>query len=153
MKNKRMVENSKNNLNLLDFGIIGDELSISELLHSSYVRGREDFQKEIETDFQKNLQSAAHSSSLLKSKLFELGVSVKDMYLKFMNFNTFKCLVILDTDDFYDKNKRWNSYNVAESINNTNSRIDLTFSFMSNSEDLMVENIASDGFIFRYGSK
>lgn len=148
-----MVENSKNNLNLLDFGIIGEQLSISELLHSSYVRGREDFQKEIETDFQKNLQSAAHSSSLLKSKLFELGVSVNDMYLKFVNFNTFKCLVVLDSDDFYDKSKRWNSYKVAETINNTNSRIDLTFSFMSNSDDLMVENIASDGFIFRYGSK
>lgn len=148
-----MVENPKNNLNLLDFGIIGEQLSISELLHSSYIRGREDFQKEIETDFQKNLQSAAHSSSLLKSKLFELGVSVKDMYLKFVNFNTFKCLVVLDSDDFYDKAKRWSSYKVAKTINNTNSRIDLTFSFMSNSDDLMVENIASDGFIFRYGSK
>ena len=148
-----MIESSKNDLNLLDFGIIGEELSISELLHSSYVRGKEDFQKEIETDFQKNLQSAAHYSSLLKSKLIESGISVKDMYLKFLKFNTFQSLVVLDSKDFYDKTKRWDAYKIAETINNTNSRIDLTFSFMSHSDDLMVENIASDGFIFRYGSK
>lgn len=148
-----MVENSKNQLNLLDFGIIGEQLSISELLHSSYLRGKEDFQKEIENDFKKNLQSAAQSSSLLKSKLYEIDVKAIDMYLKFITFNTFKCLVVLENDDFYNKNKRWNSYKVAENINNTNSRIDLTFSFMSNSEDLTVDNIISDGFIFRYASK
>lgn len=148
-----MVENPKNQLNLLDFGIIGEQLSISELLHSSYIRGREDFQNEIETDFKKNLQSAAHSSSLLKSKLLEIGVKVLDMYLKFIDFNTFKCLVVLEKSDFYNKEKRWKSYKLSEHINSTNSRINLTFSFMSNSEDLMVDNIASDGFIFRYGSE
>lgn len=73
------------------------------------------------------------------------------MYLKFIDFNTFKCLVILNKDDFYDKEKRWKSYKLAEHINSTNSRIDLTFSFMSSSEDLMVENISSDGYIFKYG--
>ena len=46
-------------LNLLDFGIIGEELSISDLLHSSYIRGREDLIKEIEKDFQNNLQSSS----------------------------------------------------------------------------------------------
>lgn len=148
-----MVENLKDQLNLLDFGIIGEQLSISELLHISYLRGREDYRKEIETDFKKNLQSAAHSSSLLKSKLLEIEVKVIDMYLKFINFSTFKCLVVLDKNDFYDKDKRWTSYKLAENINNTNSRIDLTFSFMSNSEDLTIDNITSDGFIFRYGSK
>lgn len=147
------MENFKNQLNLLDFGIIGEQLSISELLHSSYVRGREDLQKDVEIDFKKNLQSAAHSSSLLKSKLSEIDVKVLDMYLKFVHFNTFKCLVVLEKDDFYNKDIRWKSYKLSESINSTNSRIDLTFSFMSNSEDLMIDNITSDGFIFRYGSK
>lgn len=145
-----MMDNPKNHLNLLDFGIIGEQLSISELLHSSYLRGKEDFRSEIETDFKKNLQSAAHSSSLLRSKLSEIHVDIFDMYLKFIDFNTFKCLVILNKDDFYDKEKRWKSYKLAEHINSTNSRIDLTFSFMSSSEDLMVENISSDGYIFKY---
>ncbi|MEA1784474.1 hypothetical protein U1E44_00070 [Arenibacter sp. GZD96] len=148
-----MVGKSENNLNLLDFGIVGEQLSISELLHSSYVRGREDFQKEVEVDFKKNIQSAAHSSSLLKSKLSEIGVDVKDMYLKIVNFNTFKCLVILNKEDYYSENKRWTSYKISEQINNTNSRIDLTFSFMSSSEQLMVDNITSDGFIFKYGTE
>ena len=147
------MENSKNHLNLFDFGIIGEQLSISELLHSSYVRGREDFQNDVETDFKKNFQSAAHSSSLLRSKLSEIGVKVLDMYLKFIDFNTFKCLVILEKNDFYDKDKRWKSYKLSEHINDTNSRINLTFSFMPNSEDLVVDNIASDGFIFRYGTE
>ena len=146
------MDNPKNNLNLLDFGIIGEQLSISELLHSSYLRGKEDYRNEIETDFKKNLQSAAHSSSLLKSKLSEIKVDIFAMYLKFVDFNTFKCLVILNKDDFYNKEKRWRAYKQAEYINSTNSRIDLTFSFMSNSEDLIVDNIASDGFIFKYGS-
>jgi hypothetical protein len=148
-----MLGKSENNLNLLDFGIVGEQLTISELLHSSYVRGREDFQKEVEVDFKKNIQSAAHSSSLLKSKLSEIDVDVKDMYLKIINFNTFKCLVIVDKEDFYSKAKRWNAYKVSEHINSTNSRIDLTFSFMSNSEDLMVDNVTSDGFIFKYGTE
>ncbi|SHJ67813.1 hypothetical protein SAMN04487911_13028 [Arenibacter nanhaiticus] len=148
-----MLEKSENNLNLLDFGIVGEQLTISELLHSSYVRGREDFQKEVEVDFKKNIQSAAHSSSLLKSKLSEIGVDVKGMFLKVINFNTFKCLVIVDEEDFYSRNKRWNSYKISEDINSTNSRIDLTFSFMSNSEELMVDNVISDGFIFKYGTE
>lgn len=147
------MENTNNHLNLLDFGIIGEQLSISELLQSSYMRGREDFQKGIEIDFKKNLQSAAHSSSLLKSKLSEVDVKVVDLYLKFENFNTFKCLVILQSDDFYKKDKRWKSYKISEHINSTNSRIDLKFSFMSDSEDLMIDNITSDGFIFKYGSE
>jgi hypothetical protein len=147
------MENTNNHLNLLDFGIIGEQLSISELLQSSYMRGREDFQKGIEIDFKKNLQSAAHSSSLLKSKLSEVDVKVVDLYLKFENFNTFKCLVILQRDDFYKKDKRWKSYKISEHINSTNSRIDLKFSFMSDSEDLMIDNITSDGFIFKYGSE
>ncbi|MGY5847134.1 hypothetical protein ACW6QP_06910 [Salegentibacter sp. HM20] len=148
-----MVENSGNQLNLLDFGIVGEQLSISELLHSSYVRGREDFQKEIEIDFKKNLQSAAHSSSLLKSKLLEVGVEVKEMYLKIINFNAFKCLVVIKKEDYYSKEKRWKSYKISEHINSTNSRIDLTFSFMSYSEELVVDNITSDGFIFKYGTE
>lgn len=148
-----MVGKSENNLNLLDFGIVGEQLSISELLHSSYIRGREDFQKEIEVDFKKNLQSAAHSSSLLKSKLSEIEVKVEDMYLKIINFNAFKCLVVIDEDDFYSKGKRWQAYKVSEHINSTNSRIDLTFSFVSASEHLMVDNITSDGFIFKYGTE
>lgn len=147
------MENTNNHLNLFDFGIIGEQLSISELLQSSYMRGREDFQKGIEIDFKKNLQSAAHSSSLLKSKLSEVDVKVVDLYLKFENFNTFKCLVILQRDDFYKKDKRWKSYKISEHINCTNSRIDLKFSFMSDSEDLMIDNITSDGFIFKYGSE
>ncbi len=148
-----MVGHSDNNLNLLDFGIVGEQLSISELLHSSYVRGREDLQKEIEVDFKKNIQSAAHSSSLLKSKLLEFGVEVKDMYLKVVNFNTFKCLIVIKKEDFYSKDKRWKSYKISEHINNTNSRIDLTFSFMASSEDLTADNITSDGFVFKYGTE
>ncbi len=148
-----MLTKSENNLNLLDFGIVGEQLTISELLHSSYVRGREDFQKEVEVDFKKNIQSAAHSSSLLKSKLSEIGIDVRDMFLKIINFNTFKCLVVIDEDDFYSKDKRWNAYKVSEEINSTNSRIDLTFSFMSNSEEVMVDNVTSDGFIFKYGTE
>lgn len=147
-----MVENSKTNLNLLDFGIIGEQLSISELLHSSYVRGREDVQKDIENDFKKNLQSAAHSSSLLKSKLSEINVNVINMYLKFVDFATFKCLVIIKKEDFYNKEKRWKSYKISEHINSTNSRINLTFSFTSDTEDLFEDNITSDGYIFRYDS-
>ncbi len=148
-----MLQKSENNLNLLDFGIVGEQLTISELLHSSYVRGREDFQKEVEVDFKKNIQSAAHSSSLLKSKLSEIEVGVKDMYLKVINFNTFKCLVVIDNEHFYSKEKRWSAYKISEHINNTNSRIDLTFSFMSNSEDITVDNVTSDGFIFKYGTE
>ena len=148
-----MISNSENNLDLLDFGIVGEQLSISELLHSSYVRGREDFQKEIESDFKNNLQSAAHSSSLLKSKLLELDVVVKDMYLKIINYNAFKCLIVLRKEDFYSKEKRWSSYKISENINKTNSRIELTFSFMASSENLVVDNITSDGFIFKYGSE
>jgi hypothetical protein len=148
-----MVENSKINLNLLDFGIVGEELSIGELLHSSYARGREDFQKEIESDFTKNIQSAAHSSSLLKSKLLEIGVEVKDMYLKIVDFNAFKCLVIISKDDYFSEDRRWKSYNISEHINNTNSRIDLTFSFMAFTKELVVDNITSDGYIFKYGTE
>lgn len=148
-----MIGRSENDLNLLDFGIVGEQLTISELLHSSYVRGREDFQKEVEIDFKKNIQSAAHSSSLLKSKLSEIDVDVKGMFLKVINFNTFKCLVIVNEEDFYSRDKRWNSYKISEDINSTNSRIDLTFSFMSNSDEIMVDNVTSDGFIFKYGTE
>ncbi|MBO3100300.1 hypothetical protein [Gelidibacter pelagius] len=148
-----MIGRSENDLNLLDFGIVGEQLTISELLHSSYVSGREDFQKEVEIDFKKNIQSAAHSSSLLKSKLSEIDVDVKGMFLKVINFNTFKCLVIVNEEDFYSRDKRWNSYKISEDINSTNSRIDLTFSFMSNSDEIMVDNVTSDGFIFKYGTE
>ena len=148
-----MIENSSKQLNLLDFGIVGENLSISELLHSSYTRGKKDFQKEIENVFKNNLQSAAHSSSLLKSKLSEINVNVIDMYLRFIDFNIFKCLVILEKNDFYNKNKRWKSYKLSENINSTNSTIELNFTFLSDSEDLIVENIISDGFIFKYASK
>lgn len=148
-----MTADTGNNLNLLDFGIVGENLSISELLHSSYVRGKEDFQKEIEGDFKKNIQSAAHSSSLLKSKLSEIGIEVVDMYLKIINFNSFKCLVVLNGNDFYNKELRWKSYKISEHINSTNSRIDLNFSLMSNSKDLEVDNITSDGYIFKYATE
>lgn len=148
-----MTNSLDNQLNLLDFGIIGEQLSISELLHSSYVRGREDFQMEIEKDFKNNLQSAAHSSSLLKSKLLEEGIEVNDMYIKVVDFNTFKCLVVLKKDDFYSKEKRRKSYNVSEHINNTNNRIELYFSLIANSSDLEIDNITSDGFLFKYGTE
>lgn len=45
--------NPKNHLNLLDFGIIGEQLSITELLHSSCLRGKEDCRNGIDTDFKK----------------------------------------------------------------------------------------------------
>lgn len=143
----------ENKLNLLDFGLIGEELSIGELLHSSYKRGREDVIKEVEKEFQNNLQSAAQSSSLLKSKLLQDDIEVKDMYIKVVDFNTFKCLVIINKKDYVSKLKRRKSYKVSEHINDTNNRIDLDFSLMSFSEDLMVENITSDGFIFKYVTK
>ncbi|SDT22643.1 hypothetical protein SAMN05192545_3084 [Maribacter dokdonensis] len=142
-----------NKLNLLDFGLIGEELSIGELLHSSYKRGKKDAIKEIEKDFQNNLQSAAQSSSLLKSKLQQEDISVYDMYLKVVNFNTFKCLVIIKKEDYLTKLKRRKSYTVSEHINDTNNRIELDFSFMSLSNELVVENITSDGFIFKYGTE
>ena len=75
------------------------------------------------------------------------------MYLKIINFNAFKCLVILNKEDFFDKVKRWNSYKISENINSTNSRIDLIFSFMASTEDIETENIISDGFIFKYGTE
>jgi hypothetical protein len=140
-------------LNLFDFGIVGEQLSISELLHSSYIRGRQDILKEIETDFQNNLQSAAQSSSLLKSKLQEKSIEVKDMFLKVVDFNTFKCLVIIDKDDYFSKEKRKHAYKVARNINDTNSRIELSFSIMSHSKDIVDSNITSDGYILRYGQK
>ncbi len=140
-------------LNLFDFGIVGEQLSISDLLHSSYMRGRNDLIKEIEKDFQNNLQSAAQSSSLLKSKLQEKDVEVKDMFLKITDFNTFKCLVILGENDYYNSDKRKESYKVARHINDTNSRIELDFSFMPHSIEIVDSNITSDGYILRYGSK
>lgn len=150
-----MVESTEKNLNLnlLDFGIVGDNLSLSELLHSSYVRGKKDLQKEIASDFEKNLQSAAQSSSLLKSKLLEIDIQVQEMYLKIINFNEFKCLIILNRADFYSKEKRWNSYKISDQINNTNSRIELTFSFIASSESIETDNIVSDGFIFKYAAE
>jgi DNA polymerase III alpha subunit (gram-positive type) len=146
-----MTRTLDNQLNLLDFGIIGDQLSIGELLHSSYKRGREDLLKEIKKDFKNNLQSAAQSSSLLKSKLSEVEIEVNDMYIKVVDFNKFKCLVVLKSEDFYLKTKRRQSYKISEHINNTNNRIELEFSIMSNSEEIEVNNITSDGFLFKYG--
>ncbi|UZO81681.1 hypothetical protein NBT05_04220 [Aquimarina sp. ERC-38] len=141
-----------NSLNLIDFGIIGDQLPIGELLHSSYKRGKDDVIKEIEADFQKNLQSAAQSSSLLKSKLNEQNIEVKDMYLKVDHFSSFKCLVILAKNDYYDKTKRRKAYSISEEINKTNNQIELDFSIMSFSKMIEVDNITSDGFILKYGS-
>jgi len=140
----------ENKLNLIDFGLIGEDLAIGDLLHSSYKRGTEDVIKEMEKAFQNNLQSAAQSSSLLKSKLQEYSIEVIDMYLKVVNFNTFKCLVILNNEHFYKKEKRRKSYKVSEHINDTNNSIEPDFSIMSYSADLVSENITSDGFIFKY---
>lgn len=147
------MTNKDTRLNLLDFGIIGDDLSFDELLHTSYMRGREDVVKEIEKDFRENLQSAAQSSSLLKSKLKEIEIQVIDMYIKIIDFKTFKCLVILAPEDFYSKEKRRKSYKVSEHINETNNRIEVAFSMTSFSENLEVSNITSDGFIFKYGTE
>ena len=148
-----MEGTQKDNLNLIDFGIIGEQLSIADLLHSSYKSGAEDAIKRIEKDFQNNLQSAAQSSSLLKSKLLQNEIYVIDMYLKVVNFNTFRCLVILRSEDFYSKEKRRKSYKISEHINDTNNSIELDFSITSASDDLVKENITSDGFLFKYVSE
>lgn len=142
------------NFNLLDFGIVGgDKVSIGELLHSSYTRGREDLKNEISSDFQKNLQSAAHSSSLLKSKLKDFDIDVKEMFIKIVDFEAFKCLVIINDEDYFNKAKRIKSYNTARNINNTNTRIELDFSIISYSSEIVTENIISDGFVFKYGKE
>mgnify|MGYP000120834464 CR=1 FL=1 len=59
----------------------------------------------------------------------------------------------IDKEDFLSKEKRWNSYKISDHINNTNSRIELTFSFTANSENIETSNIISDGFIFKYGKE
>lgn len=141
-------------LNLLDFGIVDDnEFTISELLHTSYTRGREDVVKEIEIDFQKNLQSAAQSASLLKFMLVESKINVKDMYIKVVDYNTFKCLVVIDKKDYFNKEKRVKSYKTSQHINSTNSRIELDFSIMAFSDNIEIGNIVSDGFMFKYGTE
>ncbi|MEP5913705.1 MAG: hypothetical protein ABJ277_09560, partial [Flavobacteriaceae bacterium] len=89
----------------------------------------------------------------LKSKLQEEDIEVNDMYLKVVDFNTFKCLVVLKEEDFYSKDKRRKSYVVSDHINNTTNRIELDFSMMAFSDELVVENIKSDGFIFKYASE
>lgn len=149
-KQYHSMNSQQGGLNLLDFGIIGEQLSISELLHSSYLRGRNDLIKEIENDFQTNLQSAAQSSSLLKSKLKEKNIEVVGMFLKISDFKAFKCLVILNSDDYYNDDKRRNAYKLSRHINDTNSRIELQFSLMSNSEEMDESNIISDGYSFKY---
>lgn len=143
----------RDSLNLLDFGIIGEEFSISGMLRSSYFKGREDFKKEIEAQFLQNFQSAAHSSSLLKSKLSEHGIRVHDLFLKVEQYQVFECLVVLHKDDYYDKAKRWESYKISESISDTISQIDLKFSFTGHSDSLDIDNIISEGFVVRYESE
>ena len=145
-----MTDTLDTNFNLLDFGIIGEQLSVGELLHTSYMRGREDVFNDLKRDFKNNLQSAAQSSSLLKSKLKECDIDVKEMYLKVVDVETFKCLVVLDSNHFYIKEKRRESYSMSQQINDTNNMIELDFSIMSFSKDIEVDNITSDGFVFKY---
>ena len=145
-----MTDTLDTNFNLLDFGIIGEQLSVGELLHTSYMRGREDVFNDLKRDFKNNLQSAAQSSSLLKSKLKECDIDVKEMYLKVVDVETFKCLVVLDSNHFYIKEKRRESYSMSQRINDTNNMIELDFSIMSFSKDIEVDNITSDGFVFKY---
>lgn len=60
-----------------------------ELIHKSYTRGRKDLLKEIESDFQENIQSAAQSAALIKFKLYEREIDVIDMYIKVIDYDTF----------------------------------------------------------------
>ncbi len=148
-----MTETVGTSFNLMDFGVVDEQVSISELLHSSYLRGRQDLVKEIENDFRTNLQSAAQSSSLLKSKLSEKGIGVVSMFIKVLDFRAFRCLVVLDADDFYHENKCKKAYFTAHDISDTNSHIEMDFSFMPDSEHLDESNITSDGYFLKYAAK
>lgn len=139
---------------LLDFGVIdNNQVSIDELLYTSYIRGRKDVIEEIQSEFKKNLQSAAQSSVLLKLTLDQDDVTIKDMFLKVIDYNTFKCLIIVERSNYFDRDKRRKIYRESKNINSTNNSIELDILVTPFSENIEITNIISDGFKFRHNAK
>jgi len=134
---------------LIDFDFIGNSFNQEDML-GAYLEGRKDVQKEIESLIKNRLQTTAISSSLLREKLREILVNVRDMYLRIVDLKNFECLVIIDDEDFYNKEKRWDAYKAGRNVNDSIDDIDLTFSIMPFSENLLKDKITAEGFYFKY---
>lgn len=136
---------------LLDFDFVGEEhFSLEDMLHNAYLEGKKDFQKELVQKLQKGLQHSAVTSSLFKEKLKDAEITVKDMFLRIVDFSDFECLVVIDDPDYYDKDKRWKAYGISRNINENIDDININFSLMPFSEEMSKDTMISEGFCYKY---
>jgi hypothetical protein len=75
------------------------------------------------------------------------------MFLRILDFAEFECLVVIADADYYDKKKRWGAYAISKILNNNIDEIDIKFSLMPFSEQIVGETITAEGFCFKYATK
>ena len=140
---------------LLDFKYIGETYNEDDLI-DAYLSGKSVGENEYETKLKSHiyngLQSAALTANLFKERLNTISIQVIDMYLRITGVDEFECLAIMQEKDYYNKDKRWKSYEVSKVINNAVSEFNLSFSLIPFSEELRTDVITSDGFYFKYNN-
>lgn len=139
---------SKQNLGL-NFRTVNDTFTADEVL-TAYTKGKDSVENQIKKQIFNGLEVSSVSSSYLWEKLKSLSIEIIDMYLRISDVDEFDSLVVLKDKDFYNKEKRWKAYEIAQELNSGIKQLDIKYSFMPMSEYIDVNLIFSEGFVFKY---
>ncbi len=119
-----------------------------------YVDGVNDIMDKMFQGFSSKLHNAMKLSSDLYLEFSSDRTDLAGMYLKIVSLSEFKAIVILPTPMFYSKQRRELTEKMIDlSLSTAKNDFRITFSSIPNKEELNIDSLISDGYVFQYDNK
>lgn len=135
----------------------GDNLE--QELFKAFERGEEYQKKKDADEFKSIVETNLHKATTLSENIFlsaskDYEVKIEKALLKIDDIHHFETIFIVDRKSYFSKQIKdvyKKSFEVKKNFNCDEFRID--FMFMPSSENINMESMNADGFVFGYGQK
>lgn len=133
--------------------------NLDKELFRAFERGEEYQKKKDAEEWEERVKTNLSKATTLSETIFHTAyedykVKIKKALLKIDNIEHFETLFIVDRETYFSENLKEvykKSFSIKKDFNCDSFRID--FKFMPSSENLNIELINSDGFVFSYGQE
>ena len=133
--------------------------NLDKELFRAFERGEEYQKKKDAEEWEERVKTNLSKATTLSETIFHTAyedykVKIKKALLKIDNIEHFETLFIVDRGTYFSENLKEvykKSFSIKKDFNCDTFRID--FKFMPSSENLNIESINSDGFVFSYGQE
>lgn len=105
-------------------------------------------------DFMLNFKVVSSIAEELFSTAKDQNIPVEEIHLRLETLKSFDVLFLVE-ENFYNSQEFASIYQISRSMKKKykSDRLDINFSFISNSEELSKSCLAADGYFVKYGSK